>query len=77
MRTACSVAAALVAFIATLSGQASSPPATTAEANARRFERAVHASQRVLQAWLTHADADTLLLPDYPTVDRGNFIKAA
>jgi hypothetical protein len=74
MRTACSVAAALVAFIATLSGQASSPPATTAEANARRFERAVHASQRVLQAWLTHADADTLLLPDYPTVDRGKLI---
>jgi hypothetical protein len=74
MRTACSVAAALVALTASLSGQPSTRPAATPEANARRFERAVHASERVLQAWLKHADPDTLLLPDYPAVDRGKAI---
>ena len=26
----------------------------------------MHASQRVLQAWLNHADPETLLLPDRP-----------
>ena len=37
-----------------------------AEARLRgqRFERAVSAMQRVLHAWLTHADPRTLLLPD-------------
>jgi hypothetical protein len=41
-----------------------------ARANARQFERAVHAAQRVLHAWLKHADAETLLLPDRPLADR-------
>src|SRR5262245_29015912 len=74
MRRACSVAAALAALTVSLSAQPSTRPVATAEANARRFERAVHASERVLQAWLKHADPDTLLLPDYPTVDRGKSI---
>jgi hypothetical protein len=32
--------------------------------NGRQFEQALTASQRVLKAWLTHADPRTLLLPD-------------
>ena len=45
---------------------ADGPEAFAAEARLRgqRFERAVSAMQRVLQVWLTHADARTLLLPD-------------
>ena len=35
---------------------------------ARQFERAVAASNRLLQAWLAHADPRTLLLPDRPTL---------
>jgi hypothetical protein len=37
---------------------------TRAQENGRRFEEALAASKRVLLAWLTHADAKTLLLPD-------------
>jgi hypothetical protein len=36
----------------------------SAQQNGARFEQAVAASQRVLRAWLTHADPKTLLLPD-------------
>jgi len=36
----------------------------TARARAARFERAVAASDRVLRAWLRHADPRTKLLPD-------------
>jgi hypothetical protein len=74
MRTPCSVAAALAALTASLSGQPSTRPATDAEVSARRFERAVHASQRVLYAWLKHADPKTLLLPDRPIADRQKWI---
>jgi len=35
-----------------------------AKENGAGFERAVAASQRVLRAWMTHADPKTLLLPD-------------
>ncbi|HYX80820.1 MAG TPA: hypothetical protein VE714_00410, partial [Gemmatimonadales bacterium] len=38
--------------------------AADARLRGERFERAVSAMQRVLQVWLTHADARTLLLPD-------------
>jgi hypothetical protein len=38
--------------------------AAEARLRGQRFERAVSAMQRVLQVWLTHADARTLLLPD-------------
>ena len=38
--------------------------AAEARLHGRRFERAVSAMQRVLHAWLTHADVRTLLLPD-------------
>jgi len=37
---------------------------TQARENGKRFEEAVAASQRVLKAWLKHADPRTLLLPD-------------
>src|SRR5689334_12331481 len=48
------------------------PPASTAtpaasadpRVRAERFDRAVAAMQRLLRAWLTHADERTLLLPD-------------
>jgi hypothetical protein len=42
---------------------AAAPDAET-RLRGQRFERAVSAAQRVLQVWLTHADARTLLLPD-------------
>ena len=38
---------------------------------ARQFEQAVHASQRVLHAWLSHADPRTRLLPDRPLAEPG------
>jgi hypothetical protein len=40
-----------------------------ARRNAREFERAVHASDRLMRAWLAHADGRTLLLPDRPVPD--------
>jgi hypothetical protein len=43
-----------------------------AREHGRRFERAVAAQRRVLQAWLRHADPRTLLLPDrIPGAKRG------
>jgi hypothetical protein len=45
-----------------------------ARANGVQFEKAVAASRRVLQVWLTHADPKTLLLPDRLDVDRGKWI---
>ena len=45
-----------------------------ARANGVQFEKAVAASRRVLQVWLTHADARTLLLPDRLDVDRSKWI---
>jgi hypothetical protein len=45
-----------------------------ARANAAQFERAVDASRRVLKAWLAHADAETLLLPDRPFPDRTRWV---
>ena len=41
-----------------------------ARARGQQFERAVAAARRVLHAWLAHADAKTLLLPDRPFPDR-------
>ena len=55
-------------------GLAQTPAASTAEANGRRFERAVQACQRVLQAWLKHADTTTQLLPDRPIDDRSKWV---
>ena len=42
--------------------------------NARHFERAVAACDRVLRAWLRHADERTMLLPDHPIADRAKWI---
>ena len=38
-------------------------------ANAAQFERAVQAADRLMRAWLQHADKRTLLLPDRPRAD--------
>jgi len=71
VRLGIALASLLVALTTTMSAgvldYASSPNATLAEeARLRgvRFERAISAMRRVLQAWLTHADQRTLLLPD-------------
>ncbi|MBI4910861.1 MAG: hypothetical protein HY820_45030 [Acidobacteria bacterium] len=45
-----------------------------ARENSRQFETAVAASQRVLLAWLQHADPKTLLLPDRPDAPRDKWI---
>ena len=74
MRTPWVVAAALTAVAASLSGQPSTGPAPDIVVSARRFERAVEASQRVLYAWLKHADPKTLLLPDRPVADHQKWI---
>jgi hypothetical protein len=52
-------------------------PAATVErarVNGRQFEWAVAASRRLLHAWLKHADARTLLLPDRIDADRKTWI---
>jgi len=56
------------------SGGAQNDASARARANARQFERAVEASRKVLQAWLAHADPETLLLPDRPLADRSKWI---
>ena len=48
--------------------------AATARTHAEQFERAVAACDRVLRAWLKHADARTLLLPDRPTQPRADWV---
>jgi hypothetical protein len=45
-------------------GQKPTPSVNDARARGERFERAVSASQRLMRAWLSQADARTLLLPD-------------
>jgi hypothetical protein len=45
-----------------------------ARANGVRFETTVAAARRLLQVWLTHADARTLLLPDRLDGDRAKWI---
>ena len=40
-----------------------------ARANAAQFERAVQAADRLMRAWLQHADQRTLLLPDRPRAE--------
>jgi hypothetical protein len=49
--------------------RAADDPFKAATVNAREFEQAVDASRRVMQAWLKHADPETLLLPDRPLVE--------
>lgn len=52
------------------------PPAAfeRSRGNADDFERSVAACQRLLHAWLTHADPRTMLLPDRLDVDRSKWI---
>ena len=58
------------------SAQAAPPDARfeKARANGARFEEDVAACQRVLHAWLAHADPRTLLLPDNPGAERSKWI---
>ena len=59
------LAAVCAGTIATISaGQQPATRTTEARLRGERFERAVAAMQRVLNAWLQKADARTLLLPD-------------
>jgi hypothetical protein len=43
-------------------------------ANAQQFEQAVAAADRLMRAWLPHADARTLLLPDRPDENRARWL---
>jgi hypothetical protein len=45
-----------------------------ARSNGQCFEEDVAACQRVLKAWLTHADPKTLLLPDNPGAEHAKWI---
>ena len=45
-----------------------------ARANGAQFDKTVAATERLLKAWLTHADAKTLLLPDRLDADRTKWI---
>jgi hypothetical protein len=65
------VAAAMPTLLAARTATPQDATAAQARANAVQFERAVAAARRVLHAWLPHADARTLLLPDRPLPDRG------
>jgi len=58
-------AAILIVLITGVSPRAGNE---TLETRGAEFERAVAASNRVLHAWLAHADARTLLLPDRPAI---------
>ena len=67
-------AAAVLMILLAGAGGAQHDASARARANARQFERAVEASRKVLQAWLAHADPETLLLPDRPLPDRSKWI---
>lgn len=58
-----SIAAFVIGF-SLLTGSPHAQSADTLTANGQQFERAVAASQRLMQAWLKAADPKTLLLPD-------------
>jgi hypothetical protein len=77
---ALTLSAALVLTIhgdARQSGSIASPAPKAIErarANAAQFDTTVAATERLLKAWLTHADAKTLLLPDRLDADRSKWI---
>lgn len=56
--------AALVALSFTAGAESPVPAQAPARERALRFERAVSAMDRLMRAWLAHADTRTLLLPD-------------
>jgi hypothetical protein len=78
MRTALVLTGAVTAAILTLGSRPAAIQAPAereaafarAEANGRRVEELLGRARRVLQAWLAHADARTLLLPDHLPVFR-------
>jgi hypothetical protein len=63
------IAIAAAILLAGTGGAAQDSAFSEARTNAQQFERAVRASQKVLHAWLRHADEETLLLPDRPYTD--------
>jgi hypothetical protein len=59
---------------ATLIAPVASAAIDRARVNGVQFETSVAATQRLLQVWLTHADARTLLLPDRLDTERTTWI---
>ena len=70
MWLAASAGAAVVVCVASAQDAVQNSAIDRARTSSRQFERAVQAADRVLRAWLPHADAETLLLPDRPIADR-------
>jgi hypothetical protein len=68
------LAATLLCALAASAAQAPPDPFAQARRNALDFEKAAAASDRVVKAWLQHADPRTLLLPDRPTPEREKWI---
>ncbi len=58
----------ILAVLITLTAAVAQPASHFVQAreNGKRFEQAVSSCQRLLNAWMTHADPKTLLLPDNP-----------
>ena len=74
MRIAISLVLGATLVLSSFPSQAQAPTDAGTRASARRFEQAVHACDRLMRAWLRHADPATLLLPDRPAVDRGKWV---
>jgi hypothetical protein len=68
------LAASVLVTVAVAAPRPAAAPDEIPAANAARFERAVAACDRLMRAWLTHADPQTLLLPDRPVADRTKWI---
>jgi hypothetical protein len=62
----------LIVMAAPLALPASEAAFSTERQHARQFEQAVAASNRLLDAWLRHADPKTLLLPDRVNTSQGD-----
>jgi hypothetical protein len=62
------VVSAAIALLFVVGGLSPAAVDDTPESRGVEFERAVAASNRLLHAWLAHADSRTLLLPDRPAV---------
>jgi hypothetical protein len=70
-RTAGCAAIALLILLPQTHGGAQDSAFGQARTRAAEFERAVDAADRLMRAWLRHADPRTLLLPDRPLPDAG------
>jgi hypothetical protein len=70
----CGSTAAILLSGPAASGEPQASPFEQARANAAQFERAVQAADRVMRAWMRHADKRTLLLPDRPLADASSLV---